>query len=206
MKRPAFTLKTLLSGLGALALSTGALADGHVKELLWEREGADFSGYQKVYLRPLNLDDVKVLKPAWEQDNDDVWSFEGGAGQAVQDMFAAAMADELGGDNGFMLVSEGGPGVVQVEVEFLSLTPYVKPGTRTDSDYEIMTLGSGDVHLSAEIRDGETGEVLTLIEGERQIGTEYKKLSPENHAENLESTFRTWGQRLREYLLVKKAG
>ena len=121
-------------------------------------------------------------------------------------MFTEAMKDELGGENGFEIVNQGGPGVVQVEVEFLSLTPYVKPGTQTGPDYDIMTLGSGDVHVSAEIRDGETGEVLTLIEGERQIGTEYKALSPENHAENLESTFRAWGQRLREYLLVKKAG
>ena len=61
MKRPVFSLKPLLSGLGALALATGAMADGHVKELLWEREGADFSGFQQVYLLPLNLDDVQVL-------------------------------------------------------------------------------------------------------------------------------------------------
>ena len=29
--------------------------------------------------------------------------------------------------------------------------------------------------------------VLVLVEGERQIGTEYKKLSRKNHMENLES-------------------
>jgi hypothetical protein len=65
MKRPAFTLNTLLSGLGALALTSGAMADGHEKELLWEREGVDFTDDQKLYLKPLNLDDVKILKPAW---------------------------------------------------------------------------------------------------------------------------------------------
>ena len=201
------TLSILASSLMALGLATSSVADNHVSELRWEREGADFSGFEKIYIRDLNLDDVKVLKPVWEQDDPDPWSLEGEVGEGIQAMFRNIMIDELSRNDGFTIVDEGGPGVLQIEVEFLSITPYVKPGTQSNpaTGFEISTLGSGDVHVSAELRDGATGSVLTLIEGERQIGTEYKELSPENHEANLEKTFRNWGQRVREYILIKQA-
>jgi hypothetical protein len=41
-----------------------------------------------------------------------------------------------------------------------------------------------------------------LIEGERQIGTEYRELSAENHIANLEKTFKEWGTRVRKFMNV----
>lgn len=207
MKRTNTPLSMLAVGLLALGLTQGALADGHVTELLWEREGADFPAYDSILIRDLDLSDVKVLKPVWEQDDPEPWTLEGNGGEAIQNLFRDIMTEELSRNDGFTIVDEGGPGVLQLEVEFLSITPYVKPGTTSNpgTGFEISTLGSGDVHISAELRDGDTGAVLTLIEGERQIGTEYKELSVENHRANLEKTFRNWGQRLREYIVVKQA-
>ena len=57
-----------------------------------------------------------------------------------------------------------------------------------------------DVHMSAEFRDGDSRTLLGLVEGERQIGTEYRELSVESHMANLEETFRLWGKRLRAEL------
>lgn len=207
MKRTNTTLSLLASSLMALGLAQGALADGHVTELLWEREGADFPTYNSILLKDLDLSDVKVLKPAWEQDDPEPWSLDGEVGENIQTLFREIMTEELSRNDGFTVVDEAGPGVLRLEVEFLSITPYVKPGTASNpsTGFEISTLGSGDVHASAELRDASTGIVLTLIEGERQIGTEYKELSPENHQANLEKTFRTWGQRVREYILIKQA-
>ncbi|MEM1412519.1 MAG: DUF3313 family protein [Pseudomonadota bacterium] len=206
MKRRTLSLSTLVGGLMAFGFSAGAQADGHVAELLWERDNAAFASYDKILLKPLDLQDVKVLKPVWAQDDADDWVIEGEVSDDIQTMFDEIMSRELSGENGFTLVDEAGPGVMQIEVEFLSITPYVKPGTASGAGgMEISTLGSGDVHVSAELRDSVTGSVLSLIEGERQIGTEYRELSPENHQANLMATFSDWGQRLREYLIVKQA-
>lgn len=199
--------KSLILAASLLALvPLAAFADNHVAELRWERDGIDYSAYEKVLVKPLNLDDVKVLKPTWEQDDPRVWSFEGGTGEEIQALFMEAMMEELGGEGGFALADEGGEGVLQIEVEVLSITPYIMPGSqsRSSTSYEIFTLGSGDVHVSAELRDGSTGGVLMLIEGERQIGSEYKELTPENHRANLEQTFRDWGRKIREHLRVKQ--
>ncbi len=45
-----------------------------------------------------------------------------------------------------------------------------------------------------------TRELLILVEGERTIGDEYKKLSRENHIANIKSLFATWGKKVRKAL------
>lgn len=204
-----FLGRTLIStGLLSLALASAAQADGHLTEVVLEREGADFNQYHSILVRPLDLSDVKVNKPAWEMDDPEEWNFESGTGAEIQDLYMTNIATGLSGENGLMLTDVDGPGVIQLEVEFLSITPYTRPGSRSGdvSGYEISTLGSGDVHISAELRDAETGALLLLIEGERAIGTEYKELTPENHIENLRETFTTWGVKVREYIGRKQAG
>jgi hypothetical protein len=77
----------------------------------------------------------------------------------------------------------------------------VKPGTSAnDGKFKTSTLGSGDVVISAEFRDSKTRELLILVEGERAIGSEYKKLSPQNHIDNIKGLFARWGMKVREAL------
>ena len=168
----------------------------------WVKPETDFSQYTKFRVMPLDISDVKVLKPVWEQDNPEEWEFTPGAGEAIQALYMDIISEELSKDGGYPVVANEGEDVLQLEVEFLSITPYVKPGTAADADkgFVISTLGSGDVVVSAELRDSVTGSLLMLVEGERKIGKEYKELSRENHIENLEATFRTWGRRLRGWL------
>lgn len=39
------------------------------------KPGVDLSVYNRVMVQPLNMDNIEILKPAWEQDNDEEWSF-----------------------------------------------------------------------------------------------------------------------------------
>ena len=75
------------------------------------------------------------------------------------------MTEELSYGGKYQVVKQPGAGILRLEVELLSITPFVKPGTQVDSDtgFEISTLGSGDLHVSAEMRDGATREVLLLV-------------------------------------------
>ncbi len=143
----------------------------------------------------------KFSKPAWEEGNDDIWAFNPENRSAIQKWFIDAMQQEIGGNGGYPLVNAPGDDVLRVEVEVLSITPYVKPGTQSsDSDHVISTLGSGDIVISAEFRDSKTRELLVLIEGERTIGEEYRELSAENHIKNLKGMFTQWGKKVREAL------
>lgn len=200
MNRVISTGTKLITGLMLLSF-TGALMAKDTIPASYVKPGIDLSTYNRVMVRPLNMDNIEVLKPAWEQDNDEEWSFNPEDRAEIQELFLDAMQRELETNGGYALVSEPAADVMRIEVELLSITPYVKPGTpASDGEHVISTLGSGDVVVSAEFRDSTTRELLILIEGERTIGEKYKELSRENHIKNVKSLFAKWGKRTREAL------
>jgi len=199
MKHVFSTGPKLITGLMLLLVSGTLMAK--TLPASYVKPGIDLSTYTKVMVQPLNMDNIEVLKPAWEQGNDDVWSFNPEDRSAIQEWFLDAMQQELEKKGGYALVAEPATDVMRIEVELLSITPYVKPGTpASDGKFEISTLGSGDVVVSAEFRDSKTRELLILIEGERTIGDEYKELSRENHIKNVKGLFAKWGKKVRKAL------
>jgi len=188
--------RKLVPGL-VLLLFSGSLLAASTIPATYVKQGLDLTKYKKVLVKPLNISNIEVLKPAWEQGSPDEWSFEGGSGASVQKLFMDAMHQELEVAGGYPLVSKSGADVLRIEVEVLSITPYVKPGTESGHEgHEIETLGSGELVISAEFRDSQTRELLILVEGERSIGDEYKTLNRENHVENLKNLFSAWGEKI----------
>jgi len=200
MKSVFSTGSRLITGLMLLVVSGSLLAKDSIPAS-YIKPGIDLSAYAKVMVKPLNMDNIEVLKPAWEQGNDEEWSFQQGDAALVQEWFLDAMQKELETKGGYALVADPAADVLRIEVELLSITPYVKPGTpHKDGDFETVTLGSGEVVMSAEFRDSSTRELLILVEGERPIGEKYRDLSPENHAKNIKGMFAKWGQKIRAVL------
>jgi hypothetical protein len=200
MKRVFSTGSKLIAGLALVLLSSTAMPK-NTSPANYVKPDIDLSVYTRVMVKPLNMANIEVLKPVWEQDNDEVWSFQPGDAETIQEWFMDAMQTELETKGGYALVADPSADVMRIEVELLSITPYVKPGTpaRVD-DYAVSTLGSGDVVVSAEFPDSKTRELLVLIEGERTIGEKYRELSPENHAKNVKGLFAKWGKVVREAL------
>ena len=95
----------LITGL-MLLLITGALMAENTIPASYVKPGIDLSIYTKVMVMPLNMDNIEVLKPVWEQDNDDDWSFNPEDRAAIQQWFVDAMQHELEENNGYPLVSE----------------------------------------------------------------------------------------------------
>ena len=200
MKRVFSTGSKLVTGLMLLLVSGAVMAKTTIPAT-YVKDGIDLSAYNKVMVKPLSLDNIEVLKPSWEEGNDEIWAFNPENRSAIQKWFLDAMQQEIEINGGYKLVNAPGDDVLRVEVEVLSITPYVKPGTQSsDSDHVISTLGSGDIVISAEFRDSKTRELLILIEGERTIGEKYRELSAENHIKNLKGMFTKWGKKTREAL------
>ena len=190
----------LIAGLMLMFVSGTLLAE-NAAPASYVKPGIDLSSYSRVMVKQLNMDNIEVLKPVWEQDNDEVWSFNPEDRSIIQEWFLDAMQKELETNGGYALVADPAADVMRIEVELLSITPFVKPGTPgSDGEFEISTLGTGDVVVSAEFRDSTTRELLILIEGERPIGEKYKELSRENHEANVKGLFAKWGKTVREAL------
>ena len=190
---------TVLAGLFVLAFSASATAQ-QIAPPTWVKEGVDWSQYSKYLVKPLVLDDVQLIPPPWAE-NPQQWKFEVQEPGLVQEIFRDAVAAELGGANAGKLAHDAGPGVLEVEVEILSVTPWLRPGSASNVDgMNVSTLGSGELSATVEMRDAQTRELLALWAGERAVGDEYQEFTRENNLGNLEKMFVGFARRLGEAL------
>jgi hypothetical protein len=195
MKSGFFSRGNLIASLLAVFFASTAAAQA---EPTWVKEGVDWKQYSKFLVRPLVVDNVKVIKPPYAQDDPSEWTLSVRDLEGVQAIFRDVMSDVLSGNGGYPLVYGDGEDVLEVEVELLNIMPWVKPGG--DEDYEgfvVKTLGSGEVTGRVELRDSTTRELLLLLEGNKAAGEKYKEFTRANNISNIEAMFRSFATRLR---------
>lgn len=184
-----------LAALFALLYSVTGLAQA---QPTWVKEGVDWSKYDKLLVKPLSVDDLKVIKPAYAQDDPRDWSLRLEDLQGIQAIYRDVMNDVLEDDGGYPLVHSDGEGVLEVDVELLTITPWLKPGgDESLAGYEVETLGSGELTASVALRDSATRELLLLLEGQKAVGKKYEKFSRANNVSNIEAMFTSFANRLR---------
>ena len=188
----------LLVGLFAILFSTASIAQDTLPEPTWVKDGVDWAQYLKFNVKPLNIDNVKVIKPPYAEDDPSDWSLEIEDLETMQAVFRDIMSDVLEGNNGYPLVYTDGRDVLEVEVEILSIMPWLKPGAGSEmGGHQVKTLGSGEITARVELRDSRSRELLLLLEGEKAIGEKYKEFTEENNINNVKSMFTRFATRLR---------
>ena len=187
----------LLIGLFVLLFSTVSFADIQL-EPTWVKEGVDWGQYTKFLVKPLNIDDVKVVKPPYAEDDPSEWTLDIQDLEGMQAVFRDVMKDVLSGNNGYPLVYADDQDVLEVEVEILNIMPWLKPGSGSEIDgHQVKTLGSGEITARVELRDSRTRELLFLIEGDKAIGEKYKSFTTKNNISNVKYMFTRFATRLR---------
>jgi len=187
----------LLIGLFVMLFSTASLADIQL-EPTWVKEGVDWGQYSKFLVKPLNIDDVKVVKPPYAEDDLSEWTLDIQDLEGMQALFRDIMKDVLSGNDGYPLVYSDGKDVLEVEVEILNIMPWLKPGSGSEIEgHQVKTLGSGEITARVELRDSRTRELLFLIEGDKAIGEKYKSFTTKNNISNVQYMFTRFATRLR---------
>ena len=195
MKSGFFSAGSLIVGLAAMFFASTALAQ---LEPTWVKDGVDWQQYGKFLVRPLVIDNVKVVKPPFAQDDPTEWTVEVEDLEGMQAIFRDVMSDVLSGNGGYPLVYVDGKDVLEVEVELLSIMPWVKPGGDPELEgLAVKTLGSGEITGRVELRDSTTRELLLLIEGNKAAGEKYKEFTRANNIANVEAMFTQFANRLR---------
>jgi len=195
MKSGFFNRGSMLIGLVAMFFTSAALAQ---VEPTWVKEGVNWQQYGKFLVHPLDVDNVRVIKPPYAQDDPSDWSLDVQDLAGIQAIFRDVMQRELSGNDGYPLVYAPGNDVVEVEVELLSITPWLKPGgDESLQGYVVTTLGSGEIAGRVEMRDSSTRELLLLIEGDKAVGEKYTEFTRANNASNVEAMFTSFAKRVR---------
>jgi hypothetical protein len=189
----------LLIGFAVMLFCGTIYAQSDPLEPTWVRPDTDFSVFNKFQVKPLDVSDVRLLRPPWAMDDPKDWSIEDEDLQLIQDIFRDVMKNILEADDGYPVVHVAGEDVLQVEVELLSIMPYIRPGKReTSQGQQYITLGSGEVNARIDLRNSQTRELLLLLEGEKTVGEEYKEHTDANIVANLEGMFSRFATRLRK--------
>lgn len=196
MKSEIFNRGKLLAGLAAIIFSTAAVADVQL-EPTWVKEGVNWSQYSKFQIKPLNIDDVNVIKPPYAVDDPSDWTLEIEDLEGMQAVFRDVMKNVLEGNGGYPVVYNDAKDVLEVRVEILNIMPWLKPGEEDLDGYEVQTLGSGEITGRVELRDSRTRELLLLIEGDKAVGEQYKQFNRDNNISNIEAMFTKFATRLR---------
>jgi hypothetical protein len=195
MKAGFFNRTSVVFGLVAMFFASSALAQA---EPTWVKDGVNWQQYGKFLVQPLNVDNVRVIKPAYAQDDTSDWSLDVQDLEGIQAIFRDAMNNVLTRNGGYPLVYAAGKDVIEVEVELLSITPWLKPGGDESLEgYVVKTLGSGEVTGRVELRDSTTRELLLLIEGDKAVGEKYTEFTRANNASNVEAMFTSFAKRVR---------
>lgn len=192
------TSATIVPWIALWALVCGAaVAQDDVAEFAaplnvqYERPGVDFAKYDKLIINDLDVDNTKIVPPPWADRETFRWNISARNVGALQKEFHASMYDQISANGGYDIVTEPADGVMELTVTIVSFMPYA------ERKEKVVTKGSGEMKISAEVRDAKTGELLAIYEGPQEVGKEYDENTDFARAQNLKKLFDSWGRRVR---------
>ena len=176
---------------------TGFLASAQAADfaapltLNYERPGVDWSQYDKLIIDDIDVSDTRIIPPPWTEDKPFKWQASESNVEALQREYHASMSEQISGNDGYEIVTEPGKGVVEISLEIVSFMPYAQ------RDEDVVTKGSGEMHINVIVRDAMTGQSLAIYEGPQEVGQDYNQNTDFSRQKNLKMLFASWGKRLR---------
>ncbi len=157
----------------------------------YKNPGIDISRYDALLIDDLDVSNTKIVPPPWKADKPFKWEVSAKNVTALQAAFRESMHDQISANGGYPIVTESGPGVMEISVRIVSFMPYA------DRNEKVTTRGSGEMRIHVETRDAQSNELIAIYEGPQEVGQDYGLNSDFSRQENLKALFDFWGQRIR---------
>jgi hypothetical protein len=166
----------------------------------YTKPGVNLKQYKQFLIKPLNLEDARLIPPPWvEKPDPKVWNLSKQNQQFLRDTFASAIREGVASEGKFTVVKEPTPGTLQIDVHLISLTPWAA------REEKVETLGSGTMTFETHVRDAKTAELLAVYQGTQQVGKEYQENTQANKMTDVKEHFTTWGRNISKRLAAAQA-
>ncbi|WP_018275051.1 DUF3313 family protein [Teredinibacter turnerae] len=212
-------MKKIISGLLAALLMSGCsssptvtsipVSEGDIEgfyevlnlrqfDSVFIRSSDALQGYSAAMFADLDLTNLEIDRSRLRA-NSEKWRFERRDRQRMEEQFAEQLALLFAGKS-VHLKQAAGPGTGVLTIEF-ALTRY-KPNAPKDAlrDRPIgstyITEGAGRLYMQARVRDSVSGELLALLEDDRELGQEWEEDNRVNNARRFEQGLGVWLRRL----------
>ena len=168
--------------------------------ITYMKQGVSLRQYKQLLIKPLNLEDTRLIPPPWVENPDPkVWTLSRQNQQFLRDTFASAVREGIASEGKFTVVKEPTPGTLQVDIHLISLTPWASQGEKVE------TLGSGTLTFETHVRDAKTAELLAVYQGTQQVGKNYQENTPANKMTDIKEHFTMWGRNISKRLAAAQA-
>ncbi len=184
----------LLASVASLAAADDLYKISKALIQVYEKPDLDISRYNAVMIDTLGVADARIIPPPWVEGKDrnpKKWQLNSKDIQWLKDNYRAAMKEQIEAVGGYAVVSEPRPEALIVDVKIVSLTPYAQ------RDEDVITRGTGEMTIQAELRDSMTRELLAIYEGDQDVGSEYQQNARINKEHNVNALFAAWGEKVR---------
>lgn len=206
---------SIQSGVGAETMM-GSLnkVDNSRADLVYVDPDADYGRYTKVFVAPLDLDNVEIVQPNATSSvvnrYNREWELTASDREKLQAAFVEAMQKQLTAGGAFEIAQQGGDDVLQVSGMLTRIAPAGPkddPMSQTASRSRVYTQGGGSVSIAIAIGDGDSGEVLAIIKDTRG-GAQSAPWGVNNSVTNMAEVrrdFSVWAKMLHDGLLTLQA-
>jgi len=195
-----FALFRAVGATVLLAAAASAWAQTDTLMPSYIKPGINFKQYKQFSIKPLNLDDTRLIPPPWvEKPNPKDWRMSKENQDFLRETFASAVREGVESEGKFKIVNEHTPGTLQIDVHLLSLTPWAS------RDEKVETLGTGTLTFEAHVRDAATAELLAVYQGTQQVGKNYQANTPANKMTDIKEHFTDWGRNISRRLAAAQA-
>ena len=175
----------------------------------------DYGRYTRVYVAPLDLDNVEIVQPSSSGTSlvnryNEEWELTDKNRQDLQAAYREAMEQELTKGGAFEIADAGGDDVLAVQAALTRIAPNAPKddvSSRTAGRSRVYTEGGGSISIAIVFADGDSGEVLAVIKDTRtsnNTGSWGINNSVTNMAE-VRRSFASWGSRIHDGLLQLQA-
>ena len=170
----------------------------------------DYGRYTKVWLSPLDVDNVEIIQPDASSSvinrYNREWELTDKDKDTLRQSFREAMEKELTAGGAYEIADGPGDDVLRIDTMITAIAP---SAPRDDFDSRavgrsrVYTQGAGGMSIAVMFADGDSGEVLAVIKDTRNSDNSTWGLnnSVSNMAE-VRRNFNAWGKRIHDGLLA----
>jgi hypothetical protein len=172
--------------------------DGGTLEYAWARPGIDLGKYDKIVLAPAEMGFREVKDPGLRRDATE-FPLDDEQKAQLQSLIHDAFVAELGKSRRFKLVTEPGPGVLEIRGAIVDVVSHVPDEPVGRSAVYLRSLGEGT--LVVELRDSQTHEILARAADRRAAESAFPtRSSPASNRADVRNATERWASLLRRRL------
>ncbi|SMF23917.1 Protein of unknown function [Alteromonadaceae bacterium Bs31] len=161
-------------------------------ERSYVRSAEVFGSYKRIIYAPLSLSDLEIDDS--RLDHSESWTLKDGDVENAQLHYSEQLTRVYQQDRNFQLVSDASEGTLLVKMALVKYRPNSPRDSFGDrsSGTQFFSEGAGRLYMKTLISDALSGELLAVMEDDRELGSTWQEDNRVNNVRRFKQGLNTW--------------